>query len=258
MRPDTIHRLDAWLRRRRLLLVVGTLPLLLLITALDSAALSESFRHGQLAANVFTLAYWLVLWRAASNRLRVLMIAGLFAATAGEVLFSLGLGMYEYRLASIPVYVPPGHTILYAAVFMGVRLRWAHRHARVLTLVLFLVGAAYSVARFQLLQDTFGILCFGVFVALMIAIRGSRLFFAAMYLLVAYLELVGTQFGCWAWPDMLLGRFAAIPSANPPSGVAVFYCVFDLCCLALYFGVRFTSFERWVGRLTRARSLIAR
>ncbi len=249
----SLRAFDEAMRRRRGLLAAGTLPLLLLITALDGERVAEVSPHGQAAANVLTLLYWFVLSRAASSRLRVLMLVGLVAATAGEVLFSLGLGMYEYRLEQIPVYVPPGHTLLYAAVFVSVRLGWFRRHAAVLTPLLLSVGALYSVLRWHLLDDVFGLACFGVFCALVMVVRTSRLFFAAMYLLVAYLELAGTAFGAWSWPPVLFGKLSAVPSANPPSGVAVFYCVFDLCCLALYFGVRLRSFDRFVSALVRRR-----
>lgn len=249
----SLRAFDEEMRRRRGLLALGTLPLLLIITALDGEAVAAFTPYGQALANGLTLLYWLVLSRAASSRLRLLMILGLFAATAGEVLFSLGLGMYEYRLKQIPVYVPPGHTILYAAVFVGVRLSWVRRNAAVLTPLLLAAGAVYSVLRWHLLDDVFGIACFGVFGALVLLVRTSRLFFAAMYLLVAYLELAGTSFGAWAWPPILLGKLSAVPSANPPSGVAVFYCVFDLCCLALYFGVRMRSFDRFVSAFVHRR-----
>ena len=89
---------------------------------------------------------------------------------------------------------------------------------------------------------------------LLVALRRARLFFAAMYLLVAYLELCGTASGAWAWPAHLLGKAQGLSSANPPSGVAVFYSLFDLSCLALYFATRFSHFERWASRLVSKRS----
>ena len=84
--------------------------------------------------------------------------------------------------------------------------------------------------------------------------RSARLFLVSMYLLVAYLEQCGTRLGCWAWPATLFGLVHGPPSGNPPSGIAVFYGLFDLSCLALYFGVYWRSFERWVQRLVHHRS----
>lgn len=219
------------------------------MTAVDGLRVAEDFAHGQAVATAACAAYWLLLFAAASPRLRRLMAVGVLAATVGEVLFSLGLGMYEYREGAIPLYVPPGHTVLYAAVFLWVRLPGVRRQARLLTPVLLAAGAAYSLALWRLFDDQYGVACWLLFLALLTALRGSRLFFAAMYLLVAWLEQAGTGAGAWAWPAHLLGRPQGLASANPPSGVAVFYCLFDLSCLALYFGWRFKTFERWVQRL---------
>ena len=36
-------------------------------------------------------------------------------ATCGELVFSLGLGFYSYRWHNLPLYVPPGHGLVFAA-----------------------------------------------------------------------------------------------------------------------------------------------
>jgi len=61
-----------------------------------------------------------------------------------------------------------------------------------------------------------------VFSALIFYKRESRLFFVSMYLLVAYLELIGTYFQCWSWPPFLLNKWPAIASANPPAASQFF------------------------------------
>ena len=237
--------------------LLATPLLLVAITALDSAAVAVHVPWGQALAGVCTLAFWALELRHAGRRLRALMLLGLVAATAGELIFSVGLGMYRYRLGSVPVYVPPGHTILYAAVFAFVRRPGVRRHARWLGPGLFLVDAAYSLAWYRLRGDAFGLGCFLAFGALWLVHREARLFFAAMYLLVAFLEQWGTYFGCWRWPPLLFGRVAAVSSGNPPSGVALFYVLFDLACLAMYLGTHWASFERWAGRKVEKRRLEA-
>ena len=235
----------------------ATPVLLVAMTALDSAAVAQHTALGRPLATLCTLVFWGLLFRKAGRRLRWLMALGLVAASAGEAIFSLGLGMYTYRLPGIPSYVPPGHTILYAAVFVFVRQSGVRRHARWLSPLLFMACAAYSLAWYRVAHDRFGLICFGLFALLWMARREARLFFAAMYLLVAFLEQWGTHFGCWRWPEVLLGRIAACPSGNPPSGVALFYVLFDLSCLGLYFFARWPSFERWVQRKLWARAKLA-
>jgi hypothetical protein len=242
-------------RRHRRALIAGVVPLLLWMTAVDGVQVARHFAHGQAVATAVCAVYWALLFAAGSPRLRRLMVFGVIAATAGEAIFSLGLGMYEYREHAIPLYVPPGHTVLYAAIFLWVRLPGVRKQAALLFPGLLAVATIYSAAQWRLLGDDYGFLCFAVFLVLLAAIRGSRLFFAAMYLLVAWLEQVGTGSGAWVWPAQLLGRAHALSSANPPSGVAVFYCLFDLSCLAMYFGWRFQAFERWVQRLVFRRGL---
>lgn len=219
------------------------------ITRLDGTALAAPA-----PAAALTLVFWALLFGAASKRLRWLMVLGVFAATLGEVVFSLGLEMYSYRQGGIPLYVPPGHTILYAAIFIGTRARLLRRHPRAAAALFYGAAAAFSLAWFHLHADQWGLVCFALFSVLLLAVRGSRAYFSAMYLLVAYLELCGTSAGAWAWPATLMSKPGALTSANPPSGVALFYCLFDLSCLALYFGLRFRSFERWVSYRVAKRS----
>jgi hypothetical protein len=63
-------------------------------------------------------------------------------------------------------------------------------------------------------------------------LRGSQPgLYAAMFVVVAFLELYGTAMGTWHrqpyWPGTHL------PAGNPPSGVAAGYCVFDALALRL-------------------------
>jgi hypothetical protein len=221
---------------------------LLAATASDSLWVAERFAGGQWLATAVTLSFWAWLFSRASPRLRWLMALGVLAATGGECFFSLALGMYRYRLGNIPAYVPPGHTLLYAAVFGFVRIRWVRKNERWISAVLFAIDASYTLYWWRTRNDVYGLWLFGVFVLVLMAVRGSRLFFLAMYALVADLELWGTHFGCWRWPEILLGRLSSVPSGNPPSGVAAYYVLFDLSCLGLYFFARWKSFERWVQR----------
>jgi hypothetical protein len=217
-----------WLR-------LGAVPVLLVaILFLDSEGLAARYSNGQLLANLLTLAFFFWVLRGSNPRLRRLMLIGVAVAGVGEVSFSLLIGMYEYRLHNVPLYVPPGHAILYAAVFQFIREPWVRRHARQVTLICYALGAAFSIGWLLVYNDVYGCICFGVFSALIFYKRESRLFFVAMYLLVAYLEVIGTYLHCWSWPPCLLNKWPVIASANPPSGISVFYMGFDIACLGFY------------------------
>jgi hypothetical protein len=56
--------------------------------------------------------------------------------------------------------------------------------------------------------------------------------YAAAFLVVSYLEILGTSLGTWAWQsaDTVTGWIAI---GNPPSGAAGGYCFFDAAALTL-------------------------
>ncbi len=221
-------------RRSRWLQLALIPPLLAAILFIDSRAVAEQLPYNQWLANLFTLAYFVWMLRDAGRRLRRLMLIGVLVACVGEVLFSLLLGMYEYRLHNVPLYVPPGHAILYASVFLLLRETWLRRHIQWVVRLCYAGAVTFSVAWLLLYNDIYGFICFVLFTLLIQRRRESRPFFVVMFLLVVYLELLGTYFQCWSWPPYLLQQWPAIPSANPPSGIAVFYIGFDIACLGLY------------------------
>jgi hypothetical protein len=207
---------------------------MVLVCFLDSTWVASRIAYGQWIANAIMIAYFVWMYRDAPPRLRALMKYGVVVATVGEVFFSLVVGMYEYRLANVPIYVPPGHSILYGAVFYLVREPWMLKHQRYV--VPAMAGASLAYATYWLVaqNDVYGAACTGLFVALVLLNRDSRLFFLAMFLFVAYLEQVGTRFEAWYWHRALLGTFEWFPSGNPPSGISVFYFGFDVTCLFAY------------------------
>jgi hypothetical protein len=218
---------------RRTLSWLWVLVLIPLMGVLDGTAMAKRISYGQWLMNVLMIATFLVIARSAPPRLRKVMWAGLVVGTLGELVFSLVIGMYEYRLANVPLYVPPGHSILYAAVFYFVREPRVVRWRAWLTPLLWAAGVVFSLVWLYLHNDVYGALCAVAFMYFMIKHESSRAFFAAMFLLVAYLELWGTGLGCWAWPSELLGRMESVPSGNPPSAISVFYFGFDVGCLEL-------------------------
>jgi hypothetical protein len=213
---------------------VGVLALIPILMFVDSERAGARFAYAQWLANLMMFASFWWIWRDAPPRLKRLMMAGLLMGTAGELFFSLVLGMYEYRLENVPLYVPPGHSVLYAAVFYFVREPWVMRNQRWLSPVL--LGTGLSFAAYWLIahNDVFGAACTALYVYLIWKHKESRLFFLSMFLLVAYLELFGTGFGCWYWPATAFDQFSFLPSGNPPSGISIFYFGFDAGCLTIY------------------------
>ncbi len=219
---------------RRAPIWLSIAALMVLITFIDSTYVAARVPYSQWIANAIMLAYFVFMYRDAPARLRGLMKYGVVVAIVGEVVFSLIVGMYEYRLANVPVYVPPGHAILYGAVYYFVREPAVLRNRSWLSPLMLILGVGYAAYWLVAQNDVYGAVCTGVFLYWISREASSRLFFLAMFLLVAFLEQLGTRFECWYWHPTLLDRFAWMPSGNPPSGISVFYFGFDVGCLLAY------------------------
>jgi hypothetical protein len=189
-------------------------------------------RSGEVAIGMVT---WLVLLAAvgpSSSSERAQVAAVVLIASAGEVLGSLILGLYEYRRGGIPAFVPPGHGLVYLA---GLRLSRAPQvRARAAIVVRVAIAAAFGWAVAVLLcgprPDVAGALAAVALLAFLVRGREPTLF-ACMLFFVAVLELYGTAMGTWQWAAHWPGLH--VPQGNPPSGVAAGYCAFDALALRL-------------------------
>ncbi|HEY6876408.1 MAG TPA: hypothetical protein VI299_00230, partial [Polyangiales bacterium] len=136
--------------QRRTFTWITVLPLIVLVCGLDSDLVAAHISYGQWLANAVMLAYFVMMYRAAPQKLRGLMKYGVVIATAGEVLFSLVFGMYEYRLANVPVYVPPGHAILYGAIYYFVREPYVLHARRWLSPAMLVASVGYAALWYSL------------------------------------------------------------------------------------------------------------
>ena len=153
-------------------------------------------------------------------------------ATCVEVIGSILWGVYSYRLHNLPLFVPPGHGLIYLA---GARLSESallRRHQR--ALVRFAAGCAafWALAGLAFLPrlDAGGAL--GVSVFLFFLYRGrAPAIYAGVFVVVAFLELWGTAIGLWQWHAVTPGL--GLPMGNPPSGAVSGYVLFDIVAIAV-------------------------
>jgi hypothetical protein len=147
-------------------------------------------------------------------------------ATVGEVTGSLVWGVYRYRLHNLPLFIPPAHGLVYLS---GLALAaWAR--PRVLVWCAGVGAVAWGLLGLGVLPrlDVAG--AFGVPLLCLFLWRSrSRSVYAAVFLVVAALELYGTSIGTWRWARELPGL--GIPDGNPPSGVASGYVWFDVMAM---------------------------
>lgn len=153
-------------------------------------------------------------------------------ATAVEYTFSPLLGAYTYRIGTVPLFVPPGHGLVYLAALSIGRSEPVRRHARALVAATVLVGGAWAAAGLRADRpDHLGALWYLCLLGFLLWGR-SRLLYVGAFAVVSYLELVGTALGTWVWAatDPVWG---VIGQGNPPSGAAGGYGWFDLYALLL-------------------------
>ncbi|MDP9436727.1 MAG: hypothetical protein M3P93_16690, partial [Actinomycetota bacterium] len=153
-------------------------------------------------------------------------------ATLVEVVFAGWLGVYVYRLENVPWFVPPGHGLVYLAALAVGRSTWAHRHRQPLLTATLSAAAAWALWGLVLSDrpDALGAFWFACLLAFT-RWGASPLLYAGAFLVVSYLEVVGTGLGAWEWQPRDPTGLVSI--GNPPSGIAGGYAWFDATALWL-------------------------
>jgi len=152
-------------------------------------------------------------------------------ATAVEYTFSPLLEVYTYRFDNVPAYVPPGHGLVYLAALALGRAVWVRAHLRLATALVLVSGGAWAAYGVTLAERTDALGAFWyVCLAGFLLWGPSRPLYVGAFVVVSYLEVVGTALGTWEWQprDPVVGWVAI---GNPPSGAAGGYGWFDLYAL---------------------------
>lgn len=154
-------------------------------------------------------------------------------ATIVEYTFSPLLEVYTYRFDNVPAYVPPGHGLVYLAALALGRSAFVRRHLHACVLTVLTVGGAYAAWGLSPLAprlDVLGAFWFACLVGFL-AWGPSRPLYVGAFVVVTWLEVLGTALGTWTWQPMDPTGIVAI--GNPPSGAAGGYGWFDLAALLL-------------------------
>jgi hypothetical protein len=187
---------------------------------------------GQLVLGAVT---WLVFGAALlpltpEGRVRALLVVA--AATCMEVVGSIVWGVYTYRLGNLPLFVPPGHGLVYLTGLRLTQTNLVSRHQRAFVAAVAAVALGWAAAGLTVLPRTDASGALGMTVFLVFLLRGrAPSLYGAVFLVVAMLEISGTAVGVWAWKDVVPGL--QLPSGNPPSGAASGYVLFDIVAIAL-------------------------
>jgi hypothetical protein len=180
-------------------------------------------------------ATWLILIASCAplgrqDRTRALLVV--VVATCAEVLGSIVLGAYTYRLENLPAFVPPGHGLVFLAGLAISRSRPVLRHPRAFLGIVIALIAAWGAVGLVLLgrTDALGAITGALLIYVLLRGRTATLY-AGVFLMVGFLEIYGTSIGAWHWsataPD------TPLPAGNPPSGIAGIYVLFDVAAIAM-------------------------
>jgi hypothetical protein len=179
---------------------------------------------GQTLTNIgiwAALLYWLR--RARPDDQMALALCVLYA-TLGEIFLSLVWGLYEYRLFNVPLFVPPGHALLfmlgrYLAGRAGAWIEW----------VVPLVATPFVLLLAVTGLGTLDALLFALFLLCLLSGRASRLY-AVMFVLSLAMEVYGTWLGNWTWAQE--APWLGFTTINPPLAAGAFYCMLDMLIVA--------------------------
>lgn len=208
-----------------------TLGVILFFVALGLADRSVGL-HGQLVLGGVT---WLVLLAALrplsiERRLQTLLV--IVVATGMEVVGSILWGVYTYRLHNLPLFVPPGHGLVYLGGISLSQTAFVLKRQRLFVGAVACCAAAWGIAGLTVLPrlDVGGALGVGVFLFFLLRGRAPAIY-GGVFVVVLFLEIWGTAIGLWQWHAIAPGT--ALSMGNPPSGAMSGYVLFDIVALAV-------------------------
>ena len=195
---------------------------------------------------VLAICTWIILLVACipltpDQRARTAVVV--MVATVGEILGSIIWGAYTYRLGNLPLFVPPGHGLVYLTGLRISQTVMVRQHrATFLRVTLGLIATWGLLGLTGVLgrHDVAGAVGCATLAAFIIGSRRAATLYAGVFLAVATLEIYGTAIGTWQWAEVVPGL--GVGNGNPPSGAASGYVLFDICALA--FGPKLLALVR--------------
>ena len=209
---------------RWLLLVSTALAFMTAVLLLDRPGMIA-----QVGLGLATVAFlWFFMQKAALDPRQILVTIAI--ATTGEVILSIGWGLYVYKNALIPLYVPPGHAVFYSLAVVTARQRSLQARSMIITRSVLIFGTLYAAASLFFLHDTWGMLWW--LAAFVLIVKSENpLLLSSCFVYTLLLEWVGTAIGNWRWLTEV--PYLSLSSANPPAGVTVLYVLLDLVTVSV-------------------------
>jgi hypothetical protein len=184
--------------------------------ALD--AHGPAWAQAAVAAWTWTVFVWIL--EQSDRRHRLELVVCLVLATLGELFLTEVWGLYVYRLHNLPLFVPPGHALVFASAVRMSRLAPPWFPA----VVAGPVGLYLTYAGWKGL-DTQGLLWFLVFLAYLAA-SGDRRLCSVLFVFALLIEGYGTRLGSWRY--FTHEPWFGLTTTNPPVGIGAIYCTLEM------------------------------
>lgn len=165
----------------------------------------------------WTALLWIAAGAPADERRALAACVGL--ATAGELFLKDVWGLYDYRLHNLPLFIPPGHALVYAAAS-----RMARRAPAWLPPLVAGGFVAYAAITAWTGHDTFGLPWLAAFLAYL-TVSNDRRLCATLFLFALAIELYGTRLGGWRY--VTVEPWFGLTTTNPPVWIGAVYCTLE-------------------------------
>lgn len=156
-------------------------------------------------------------------RLKLLIITIIPLSYLGEIIFSSILGLYDYQLGHVPIYIPIGHAVVFATavkINQNELLRKFIKDKKIIIYSLYTLSFLFVIIVFQ---DNLSLLL-GILMLVTIYKKQNHTLYLIVGIVVLYLEIIGTQFGCWSWKK----EISIFKTTNPPLGSIFIYIGGDI------------------------------
>ncbi|MEO8656980.1 MAG: hypothetical protein ABI693_00835 [Bryobacteraceae bacterium] len=202
--------------------MVVLITLLTIFVGIWIDSLGRGWSRGAADVLAWGVYAWL-LWRAEEEERGQLLWCVALAA-AGECFLGFTWGLYQYRLGNLPLFIPPGHAVVFACGrrISGYAPSWMGPALATVLGAWCAAGAASGL-------DTQSLVWYPVFLACFVW-GGSRTLYTTMFLLAFLVEAFGTGLGGWRY----VARdpwFGLTTVTLPPIWTGAFYCILDFMIL---------------------------
>jgi len=200
--------------------------LALMITFTIVAGLAVDREYGWAGQVLVSVLVWIelsLLCYCLPRELAERLVACVWISGCGEIIASLVWGLYDYQFGNVPLFVPPGHALLYLGGLI-IAERLPRRFGVVVPWVVIGVAAPLVALLAWTGADSFSLPLFLLFAAFVLFGPEKRLY-ATMFMVALAMELYGTAVGNWTWRAHVPGT--SFHTLNPPLAAGAFYCLLD-------------------------------